>query len=193
MPRTGLDAARVTEAAADVADESGLSHVSMTVVAQRLGVRAPSLYKHVGGLSDLTRRIAVRATDQLGDQLREAMQGRAGRDALAAAARTVRSYVKRHPGRHAATVEVRSTARDDTLSVARERTLASFGAVLHGYRLDPADEIHALRMLRSMLYGFATIEAAGGFQLDANVDESFDWLVDFLDQGLRAARPTTPA
>jgi WHG domain-containing protein len=41
-------------------------------------------------------------------------------------------------------------------------------------------------MLRSMLHGFATVEAAGGFQMDADVDDSFTWMIDFIDRGLRA-------
>jgi hypothetical protein len=27
---------------------------------------------------------------------------------------------------------------------------------------------------------------AGGFRFDAPVDESFDWMIDFLDHGLQA-------
>ncbi|MDF2492716.1 MAG: TetR family transcriptional regulator, partial [Microbacterium sp.] len=50
-----------------------------------------------------------------------------------------------------------------------------------------ADEVHALRVLRSVLHGFATIEASGGFQMDTDVDASAAWMVDFLDRGFRAA------
>ncbi len=57
-----------------------------------------------------------------------------------------------------------------------------------GYRLDPDQEIHALRMLRSLLHGFATLEAIGSFQIDADVDDSFTWMIGFIDQGLKAGR-----
>jgi len=95
--------------------------------------------------------------------------------------------VKKHPGRYAATLGIRPADADDPLAVALERTLASFAAVLRGYRLEPADEIHALRMLRSILHGFAILEASDGFQLGADVDDSFTWMVDFIDRGLRGA------
>lgn len=189
MPRAGLDAAAVTEAAAALVDEIGLAGLSMSTVADRLGVKPPSLYKHVHGLDDLTRRIAIAAATELGDDLRDAMQGRAGRDALEAAAQAVRQYVRHHPGRYDATVGIRPTGADDPLALALERTLASFAAALRGYSLDPADEVHALRMLRSVLHGFATIEVSGGFQFGTDVDASFEWMVDFLDRGLRAPRP----
>ncbi len=69
--------------------------------------------------------------------------------------------------------------------------LASLSAALRGYHLDPSQEIHALRMLRSMLHGFATLEAAGGFAFDTDIDESFTWMVELIDQGLQSARSLT--
>ncbi|MEV5086249.1 TetR-like C-terminal domain-containing protein, partial [Streptomyces sp. NPDC056159] len=45
---------------------------------------------------------------------------------------------------------------------------------------------HALRMLRSLCHGFATLQSAGGFQWSADIDESFEWLIAFADRGLRA-------
>lgn len=187
MPRAGLNAATVTGAAAILADEIGLAQVSMSLVAERLGVKSPSLYKHVDGLTDLTRRVAVLAATELGDDLRDAMQGRAGRDALAAAAQAVRDYVRQHPGRYAATVGVRPAGPEDPLVTALERALDSFAAALRGYWPDPVDEIHALRMLRSVLHGFATLETSGGFRFGTDVDASFAWMIDFLDRGLRAS------
>ncbi len=91
-----------------------------------------------------------------------------------------------HPGRYAATTGARATGEDDPLIAAAARSLASLAAVLRGYGLDPAQEIHALRMLRSVLHGFITLEIEGGFQMNTDVDESFDWLVGFVDQGLKA-------
>jgi len=187
MPRAGLAPATVTEAAADLADELSPTPLNMTVVAERLGVKAPSLYKHVDGLADLTHRIAILGATELGDALQFAMQGRAGADALAAAAQAVRTYVKEHPGRYAATVGATPSGPEDPLGVAMERTLGSFAAVLRGYQLDPHQEIHAIRMLRSVLHGFATLEASNGFQMSTDVDESFAWMITFIDRGLHAA------
>ena len=181
MPRAGLDRAIVIAAAAEVADERGFGQLTMSLVAERLGVRTPSLYKHVDSLAELHHGLAALAMTELGDALRGATQGYAGRDALAAAARAMRSYLTSHPGRYAATVGV----TDPELDAAGARVLESFAAVLRGYRIDPAKQTHALRTLRSTLHGFATLQAAHGFQWDADTDESFEWLIDFLDRGLR--------
>jgi AcrR family transcriptional regulator len=186
MPRAGLDAAAVTRAGAALADEIGLGQLSMSVVAERLGVKTPSLYKHVDSLAALTHRIAILGAVEVGDTLRDAMQGVSGRDALAAAAQALRTYVKEHPGRYAATTGARPADADDPLAPALGRTLSSLTAVLHGYQLEEGDRIHALRMLRSILHGFATLEASDAFQIDTDVDDSFDWMIGFLDTGLRA-------
>ena len=184
MPRVGLDRATVVAAAAVVADEHGFASLTMALVAQRLGVRTPSLYKHVDSLAALQQGIAVLAATEMGDALRDAMQGVAGRDALTAAARVIRSYVTDHPGRYAATV---GAALDAEFEASSARVLESLSAALRGYRIDPAEQIHALRTLRSALHGFATLQQANGFQMEADIDKSFAWMIDFFDRGLRRA------
>lgn len=185
MPRAGLDAAIVTDAGASVADEIGLDRLSMSVVAERLHVKTPSLYKHVDSLAALVHRIAILGATEVGDTVRDATQGLAGGEALAAAAQALRAYVREHPGRYSATTSVRASTVDDPLAVALDRTFASLAAALRGYGLAAEDEVHALRMFRSMLHGFAVLEAAGGFQMNTDVDESFLRMIDFLDRGLR--------
>ena len=189
MPRAGLDRAAVTAAGAALADEVGFGGLSMGLLAERLGVRTPSLYKHVTGQADLVHRIAVLAVNELADAIRDAIQGRSGGEALVAGAHAMRTWVLKHPGRYAAGNAATVTGPDDPLVPAAQRVLASWSAMLHGYRLDPGQEIHALRMLRSMLHGFATLEAAGSFRMATDVDDSFTWMLDFIDHGLRADRP----
>ena len=186
MPRAGLAPASVTEAGATLADEIGFARLGMGLLAERLRVRTPSLYKHVDNLADLAHRIAVLATTELGDAIRDATRGCAGGDALTAAAQAMRGFVKAHPGRYAAANDARPTGPDDPFLAASDRLLGCLAAALRGYRLDPDQELHALRMLRSMLHGFAALEVAGGFRIDTSVDDSFTWMIHLVDQGLRA-------
>jgi AcrR family transcriptional regulator len=186
MPRAGLDPASVTDAGAALVDEVGFDRLSMGLLAERLGVKTPSLYKHVASQSDLAHRIAVLAMTELADAIRDATQGRSGKEALVAGAHAMRTYVLQHRGRYAAGNAAIITGPDDPLIPASGRVIASWAAMLHGYRLDPDQEIHALRMLRSILHGFAVLEAIGSFQIDADVNESFTWMLGFIDQGLKA-------
>ena len=72
MPRAGLSRAAVVELGAQLADETGPDRLTLAGVAARAGVRLPSLYKHVGGLDDLQRGVAVLALREVRDRLADA-------------------------------------------------------------------------------------------------------------------------
>jgi len=185
VPRAGLTGEDVVTCAAGLADEMGYASVTMGVLADRLGVRPPSLYKHVGGLADLQHRIATLAMTELGEVIRDAVQGQAGLDALTALLRAVRSYVTAHAGRYLATIGAEVHRPDDPLVMAGTRLLNSIAAVLRGYGIGDDEMVHAIRAIRVTMHGFATLEASGGFQWDADPDQSFEWLIRFVDRGLR--------
>jgi AcrR family transcriptional regulator len=191
VPRAGLSRDDVVAAAAELIDEIGYHEVTMGLLAQRLGVRAPSLYKHVDGLADLRHRVATLAMTELGDAVRDAMQGRAGRDALTALLTATRAYVTAHPGRYTATIGAEFTGPDDPLLAASARVIDSIAAVLRGYGVGEAEMVHAIRTIRCTLHGFAVLQASNGFQWSGDPDETFDWMIAFIDRGLRAIR--TPA
>ena len=188
MPRAGLSRDDVVAAAAELIDEIGYHELTMGLLAQRLGVRAPSLYKHVDGLADLQHRVATLAMTQLGDAVRDAMQGRAGRDALTALLTATRAYVTAHPGRYTATIGAEFTSPDDPLLAASARVIDSIAAVLRGYGVGEAEMVHAIRTIRCTLHGFAALQASNGFQWSGDPDETFDWMIGFIDRGLRAIR-----
>jgi AcrR family transcriptional regulator len=182
----GLDAARVVDTAAGIADAEGLPAVTLARVAGDLGVRAPSLYNHVDGLPGLLRAVALLAVRELTAVLRDAAVGRSGEDALAATARAYRGYARAHPGRYAATVA--APAPDDAEHrAAAAETVEVVLAVLRGWDLDGDDAVHAARTFRSAIHGFVVLEAAGGFGIPLDLDESFDRLVATLAAGLARA------
>ena len=187
MPRVGLSTDAVVASGAALADEVGFANLTMGLLAERLGVRTPSLYKHVAHQDDLNRRLATLALTQAADAVGLATQGVAGREALVAAAHAFREFVVEHPGRYAATIGMEPTDPEDPLAVAGARLLGSFTAVLRAYPVEAHQLDHALRAVRSVLHGFASLESAGGFQWSTDVDDSFEWLVLLLDRGLRSA------
>jgi AcrR family transcriptional regulator len=187
MPRAGLDTAVVVEAAAHLADAEGLEAVTLARLASALGVRAPSLYAHVDGLEDLRRRLGARGARELGDALGRAAAGRAGIDALASVASAYREYARAHPGSYAAAQRARDLSGSEETAAAGAAAVEVVLAVLRGYGLDGDAAVHATRIIRSALHGFALLEALGGFAIDLSVDETFTRLITMLDAGLRAA------
>lgn len=192
MPRAGLTRETVVEAGGELADEVGFEQLGMGLLAQRLGVKTPSLYKHVASQADLTHEIAVLAATKLGDAIRDAIRDQTGINALAGGARAMRDFAREHPGLYAAGNAALLGGSEDPLRSAGGRVMEMWAEMICGYRLEPHEQIHAQRLLRSTFHGFAALEAIDGFQLDAPVDESFGWIVQFIGRGLEASR-TPPA
>jgi AcrR family transcriptional regulator len=170
----------VVEEAARTADEVGLDRLTLAMIAQRLGVALPSLYKHIRGLDALRHKVSALATAELATELSAAAAGKARLDALLAMAAAYRTYARRHPGRYATTQRA-PDPQDEEHMVAAERAVGTIFAVLQGYGLEGDDAIDATRVLRSALHGFVSLEAGGGFGLPQDVDRSYAQLVAAMD------------
>jgi len=179
VPRAGLNTDRVVTAAADLADEVGLGQLTLAALAARLGVRQPSLYKHVASLDALKRLISMRAKAEFADVLGRAAIGRTRDDALVAMAYAWRSWALEHPGRFQAGERGAAPGDVEHEELSR-RTIAVMVAVMGGYGLDGDDAVDAIRTCRSALHGFVSLEADYGFAFPQNIDRSFDRLVRAL-------------
>jgi len=193
VARAGLTEDRVVVEAERLADEIGLSRLTLAALAGNLGVRQPSLYKHIDGMDALQRSIAIRARAEMADTLGRAAIGRARGDAIRAIAHAYRTWVVAHPGRYAATTRapVPGDVEDEAASGAVVRVVLD---VLAGYQLTGDSAIDAARTLRSALHGFVSLETNDGFGLPVSIDRSFDYLVDSLIRALEASdAPATTA
>ncbi|MDP2711637.1 MAG: TetR-like C-terminal domain-containing protein [Solirubrobacteraceae bacterium] len=190
--RARLSPDAVVDAAATIADDSGLEALTLAAVAAALGVRTPSLYAHVGGFDDLRRRLGIRGAQDLERLLGQAAVGRSQRAALTAAAHAYRRYAHEHPGTYAAAQRAPDPA-DELAVTAAARVVDVLRAVLDGYDVRGEDAVHAIRAIRCGLHGFVALEAAGGFGMPESVDESFARMLEILDAGLRATTPSAAA
>lgn len=174
----------IAAGAAELVDEAGWDQLTLAAVSARFGVRQPSLYKHIAGLAELRRDISVLAAREVSAELTTAAVGRSGSSALHAMADAYRIYAKKHPGRYAASVIAPAPGDREHEQVASGivRTVA---AVLAGYGLAGDDAIHAIRGLRAVMHGFVSLEAAGGFALPQDQDESYRRLVEGFGESLR--------
>jgi AcrR family transcriptional regulator len=176
MPRAGLTVDRVVEEAERMADEAGLGQLTLTALAERLGVRQPSIYKHIDSLAGLRRSISIRAKAELGDVLARAAVGRSRADAIQAMSQAYRTWALEHPGRYEAAQHAPAPgdAEDEAASSAVVQILSD---VLVAYQLHGDDAIDAIRALRSALHGFVALESHGAFGLKVDIDRSFQRLV----------------
>jgi AcrR family transcriptional regulator len=188
VPRAGLTEDIVVAEAERMADEVGLENVTMAALAQRLGVRQPSLYKHVASLPALRRAIGLRTMTALTGELARAAVGRSGADALMAMALAFRAWVKAHPGRYEAGQRAPEPG-DTAYETAAASVIELFTSVLWSFELSGDDAIDAIRSLRAAMHGFVSLELLGGFAIPLDIDRSYERLVAAVIGSLRNQPP----
>jgi AcrR family transcriptional regulator len=162
MPRVGMTADRLTQAAAELADEIGFDNVTVSALARHFGVKDASLYSHIKNAKDLRARVAALALTELADQVASAMAGRSGKDALVAFANSYRDYAKLHPGRYAA---MQQDLDADGPAAAPARRHADLNrSILHAYPLTEDAQTDAIRLLGATIHGYITLELTGSFR-----------------------------
>ena len=189
MPRAGLSKDAVVDLALTVVDEEGFARLTLAAVASRAGVAVPSLYKHVAGLPDLRREVALRCVEEFAAHLREVGAGAPAAEPqtrVRALAHAVRGFALAHPGRYTA-VQGGSWARDPeatAVQLAAGRAVALLAEALGRLGLPDQDTIDAVRAVRALVHGFVTLELDGGFGLPDDVSASFARAVDAMVAGL---------
>lgn len=185
MPRAGLTPDAVIDAAAAIADKDGLEAVTLARLAAGLGVRSPSLYKHVDGLDAVHRALAVRGVEEANRRIQRATIGKARDDALFALAHAYWQFARERPGLYAASLRAARPGEKD-IAAAGETLLGTVISVLSGYGVTGNDALHATRGLRAIIHGFVSLDAAGGFRLKLDLNESFDRLLSAFAKDLAA-------
>ena len=185
-PKVALTREVVVATAAEICDRDGPAALTLAALAARLGIRPPSLFNHIDGMAALKRELALLAARTLGDAVANAAIGRSRDDAVRTMAREYRRFAKQHPGIYSEILSA-PDPKDREMSAASDRVLEICLKVLGGYTLDRRASLHAVRAMRSIVHGFASLEAAAGFGIPMSIDESFNWLIDTFIAGLHAA------
>ncbi|NUU62127.1 TetR/AcrR family transcriptional regulator [Paenibacillus agri] len=172
-PRAGLDVDILVRAAAEIADEEGIEEVTLARLAAKLGVRSPSLYNHINGLQGLRTQLAIYGLGELNTAIASAAEGLSGDDAVQAMGRAYVEFARSRPGLYKTTLSS-PDPNNAELVAASERILSLIINLLQVYNLGKEGELHAVRGLRSILHGFASIVQEGGFgmPLDTNISLS---------------------
>src|SRR5438270_13831735 len=111
--RVGLDQASVVEAAVKLVDEEGIDQLTLGRLAERLGVRTPSLYNHVAGLPGLKHALMLYCLHDLLDRILHATVGKSRAEATFALANAYRAYASEAPGRYALPLQAPDLAQPE--------------------------------------------------------------------------------
>ena len=174
---------KVVYKATELANELGDVHqLKLKDLAAALNIKVPSLYNHIEGTDGLIYALRVHALILLDEKLRDAVSGKIRGDALWAAAQSYRSFAHANPGIYQLTI---AAGEADTEIERIGRYTISLGLLILGsFGLEGDEALHAMRGFRSMVHGFVSLELAGGFGIDLNLDQSFDRLLKAYINGL---------
>ena len=183
--KAGLDKDNIIEVAAKMADEKGIANVTLKVLATELGIKSPSLYKHFsGGLDELNRDLMLYGWRSLEGELTRAAIGKAKDDAIIALCHAYRNFVAEHKGLFEAMQWYNMYQSEQHLQVTKGIVSILF-RVLEAYGLTEEQKVHVVRMLRGFLQGFASIESHGGYGNPTPINDTFDFAIKTMLNGIR--------
>lgn len=186
-PRAGLDTHTLVLAAAELADEQGMEEVTLAALAAKLGVRSPSLYNHVNGLKGLRTLLAIYGLEELQTAMEVSLEGVSGDAAVHAMSRAYVEFARQHPGLYETTLRA-PEAGNTALEKASEQILSLIISVLGGYELGEIGELHAVRGLRSVLHGFASLKNQGAFGMPLVLEDTLTRLINTYIAGIRCMK-----
>ncbi|MCM1271918.1 MAG: TetR/AcrR family transcriptional regulator [Ruminococcus flavefaciens] len=159
--KNGLKREKIIETAAKVADEKGFGNVTMKELADELGIKSPSLYKHFsGGLDELNKELMLYGWQLLDSEITKAVIGKAKDDAVITLCYAYRRFVSEHRGLYEAMQWYNMYLSDEHLQASEGAVDVMFRA-LSSYSLTEEQKVHSVRMIRAFLQGFSTIECHG--------------------------------
>ena len=167
--RTSAEA--IVSAGREILEIAGPTGLTMQAVAERVGVRAPSLYKRVRDREALHAAVATASIDALTARLD------AAGDDLADLANTYRSFAQDHP--EGFRIMFTAASPHDALERSAAPLIRAASALV-----GEDDALDAARLFTAWATGFLQMELSGAFRLGGDVDRAFDYGLQRLIAGL---------
>ena len=159
-------------------------------VADRVGVRGPSLYKHVPNRAALIRGVGEAVTADLGRAVSLAVATDDPRADITAAAHAYRAFVRSNPNGYGLLfAHLAPELQPDPTSIAElARPIVEAMERLVG----EARALPAARTFVAWAHGFVSMELAGAFRLGGALDDAYEMGVATILAGLtERARPAS--
>ena len=174
----------IIETAVRIADEKGFADLTLKELANELGIKSPSLYKHCsGGLDELNKELMLYGWRQIDREITKAVIGKAKDDAVIALCYAYRDFVCKHKGLYEAMQWYNMYLSDEHLQASAGAVDVMFRA-LSSYRFKEEQKVHTVRMLRAFLQGFCTIESHGGYGNPVPLNDTFDFSLHTILAGI---------
>lgn len=158
-------AEEIVDAAAGLLDEGGAEALTMRAIADRVGIKAASIYKHLAGKDELEAALISRGFDELAEVFERAAGTALAGEQLSAFAATYRSFANDRPHLYRLMTE-RQLRRDLIRPGAEERAAAPLISIFAG------DQGRA-RAAWAFAHGMTILELDGRFPEDADIEAAW--------------------
>ena len=180
-----ITAEQIVQVAHAIVERDGVEKLSLSKLAEELGVRAPSLYRYFASKESLLQAVNLLTLQQLFADMDDALADSMG-DAsrrLLDVAQTLRRFAHAHPHAYvsAMTAQVRVTRPDEGVLVQMVLPIQAIMAELCG----PDQSLAALRGLFALAHGFSLLELHGQLQRGGDLDAAFAGSVAAFLRGWR--------
>ena len=169
--------------AVPLVDRDGPDALSMSLLAQNLGLRTPSLYNHVSSLEALRGDIQNRAMAELGPRLRHAAMGKVGESGLRGLALALRKFAREHPGRY--DLAMRAAYDKEAFDAASRDAIAALAAIISSFGIQDL-AIEAQLTAFAAVHGFINLENSGLISDSFDGERIFEMVLDMLVDRINA-------
>lgn len=179
-PRTSE--ADIVRAARELVESGGLAELTMASVAQKVGVRAPSLYKRVRDRDALIRLVIATAVAEIAELLAEA-PGTEAAERLRAMAEALRRFAHANPEAFRLVFGAAPTVAGpdrETFERASAPVLAATTELA-----GPDRALDAARTVTAWLNGFLLMEISSAFRLGGVPEDAFRYGLERIVAAIR--------
>lgn len=183
MPRAGLTREKVIEAAVQLANEHGLSYVTITTIAEHFGIKKPSLYNHIESQEDIKKSLMIYGWTHGIEPLSEQIQTDDAHEALRQYANLFYKYAIENPGVFEAMLWYNKYENPELVQ-ATEKLYDFFFAQTDKLKITREAANHLLRTYRAFLEGFSLLVIHNSFGNPISIEESFNLSIDVMIKGM---------
>lgn len=179
--QTQINRTVVLDLAWEIIQKVGFSEFRLALLAEALKIRTPSLYNHVNDTDDIFYEMKKRSLVLLGDSLEVSLRNfEKNFKPIYQFLGAYREFAKQYP--HMYPLTIVSTENDPELKTLGDRILQLCMDAFLFVQLDK-ETVHRIRIIRSLVHGFISLEQEGGFGRKESVEESFLKLTESLETG----------
>lgn len=155
--RKGLSKEKIVEAAIELLEENGYEDFSVHKLAEKLDVKAASLYNHIRSIDEINFEMGLKTASELVKVQLAAMEGKSRQEAVLALALAFREFVFSHPESFKMIMVLPGTYPTRSRNY-RLQIQEPIMEALKLYQISEDQRAHWYRILRSTMHGFVFYE-----------------------------------